>query len=58
MKTGKKSNSILAPEDLPGAMMQYKPLTEKETAKVAAIIAKHKMDKAKRQQKKVLQKAS
>jgi hypothetical protein len=58
MKAVKKNSNILTPEDFPGAMMQYKPLNEKETAKVAAIIAKHKTDKAKRQQKKVLQKAS
>ena len=56
MKATQKNGRILGPEDFPGAMMHYKPMNAAETAKVAAIIAKHKADKAKRQPKKALQK--
>jgi hypothetical protein len=58
MKATKKATRILGPEDLPGAMMHYKPMNEAETAKVAAIIAKHRADKSKKQSKKLLQKVS
>ena len=42
MKEAKKSARIPVPEDFPGSMIQYQPMDEKETEKVAKIIANHK----------------
>ena len=58
MKITKINSLVSAPEDFEGAMMQYKPLTKKQTEKVAAVISKHKEYKAEKSQKKLLQKAS
>ncbi len=49
MKEAKKSARIPVPEDFPGSMMQYQPMDEKETEKVAKIIAKHKASKNRKQ---------
>ncbi len=56
MKAVKKQTRILEPEDLPGAMMQYKPMTKEETAKVAEWVATRKARYAKKQSKTLLKK--
>lgn len=51
MKAAKKQPRIVEPEDLPGAMMQYKPMNEKETAMMTAWIEKRKAAIAKKKSK-------
>lgn len=56
MKATKKQSRILEPEDVPGAMMQYKLMTKEETAMMAAWIAKRKVVIAKKKSKAAMKK--
>jgi hypothetical protein len=56
MRAAKKQPRIVEPEDVPGAMMQYKPMNEKETAMMVAWIEKKKAAIAKKKSKATLKK--